>query len=103
MTAWLWYLLPVVGCGLMMYFMMNMSMGGDGGRATTDRPLDLLQKRYASGEITTEEFEERRRRLEPDDATRTQSSDVPKVGGDRRATVYPPAHSGKQHARTLHP
>jgi hypothetical protein len=40
-----------------------MSMGSDGGRATTDRPLDLLQKRYASGEITTEEFEERRRRL----------------------------------------
>lgn len=87
MTAWLWYLLPVAGCGLMMYFMMNMSMGGDGRSATIDRPLDLLQKRYASGEITTEEFEERRRRLEPDDATRTQSGDVPKVGGDRRATV----------------
>ncbi len=29
-----------------------------------DGPLDILQKRYAGGEITTEEFQERKKHLE---------------------------------------
>lgn len=32
----------------------------------TDTPLETLQQRYANGEITTEEYEERRRALEMD-------------------------------------
>jgi len=31
-----------------------------------ESPLELLQRRYAAGEISTEEYEERRARLERD-------------------------------------
>ena len=31
-----------------------------------DTPLQILQRRYAAGEITTEEYEERKSRLESD-------------------------------------
>lgn len=31
-----------------------------------DSPLEVLQRRYASGEISTEEYEERKRKLEED-------------------------------------
>ncbi len=32
--------------------------------AETDTPLDSLKRRYAAGDITTEEYEERRARLD---------------------------------------
>jgi putative membrane protein len=35
-----------------------------GERRPLDGPLDILQKRYAAGEITTEEFQERKKNLE---------------------------------------
>lgn len=35
-------------------------------RAERERPLDILQRRYAAGEITTEEYEDRKGRLEHD-------------------------------------
>ncbi|ARA94989.1 hypothetical protein AWN76_002485 [Rhodothermaceae bacterium RA] len=34
--------------------------------SSRDTPLETLQRRYAAGEITTEEYEERRTRLERD-------------------------------------
>ncbi|WP_054685206.1 SHOCT domain-containing protein [Rhodothermus marinus] len=34
-----------------------------------ESPLELLQRRYAAGEISTEEYEERRARLERDRLT----------------------------------
>ena len=37
-----------------------------GERRALDGPLDILQKRYAAGEITTEEFHERKKNLEGD-------------------------------------
>lgn len=36
------------------------------GPAGREAPLDLLQRRYAAGEITTQEYEERKARLERD-------------------------------------
>ena len=35
-----------------------------GQRRRKDRPLDLLQKRFAAGEITNEDYQERKRILE---------------------------------------
>ena len=35
-------------------------------RAYRETPLDILQRRYAAGEISTEEYEERKSRLERD-------------------------------------
>jgi putative membrane protein len=32
--------------------------------AERERPLEILQRRYAAGEITTQEYEERKERLE---------------------------------------
>ena len=37
-------------------------------RLRRDSPLDILQKRFASGEITNEEYQERKRILEVDAA-----------------------------------
>lgn len=37
-----------------------------GQRRRKDSPLDLLQKRFASGEITTEEYQEKKKMLESD-------------------------------------
>jgi len=39
-----------------------------GAMKAKDGPLDILQKRYAVGEITTEEFHERKKILEGDQA-----------------------------------
>ena len=35
-------------------------------RRQTERPLDILQRRYAAGEITTQEYEERKAVIERD-------------------------------------
>jgi len=37
-------------------------------RQMRETPLDILRRRYASGELTSEEFDERKRRLEGDGA-----------------------------------
>ena len=42
-------------------------------RRRRKKPLDILQRRYAAGEITTEEYTERKARLEED--TPTEDSD----------------------------
>ncbi|OGR26222.1 MAG: hypothetical protein A2139_13510 [Desulfobacca sp. RBG_16_60_12] len=38
--------------------------GPGGGRAATETPLEILKRRYASGEITKKQFEEMRRTLD---------------------------------------
>lgn len=40
-------------------------------------PLEILQRRYAAGEITTEEYEERKARLERDTAAPKTSPENP--------------------------
>jgi putative membrane protein len=54
----------VVLCGTMMFFMMRGMMGGHGGRSNDRVALDILKQRFARGEITQAEYEERRRLLE---------------------------------------
>ena len=57
---WLLWLLIIV-----VIFIVVKSMLGDGVRANnTDSPLQILQKRYARGEIDEEEYKRRRRELE---------------------------------------
>ena len=54
----------MVLCGAMMFFMMRGMMGGHGGRSSDRFALDILKERFARGEITQTEYEERRRLLE---------------------------------------
>jgi len=53
-------LLFAIACMAMMFFMMH----GHSTRSHDDgRPMEILKERYARGEITQAEFEERRRLL----------------------------------------
>ena len=70
--SWMWG-----GWGLAMMLMMLVFWGalivgivlairwlaGQGGRASSDRALDILRERYARGEIDMDEFEAKRRDL----------------------------------------
>jgi putative membrane protein len=53
----------IVLCVTMMFFMMRM-MGGHVDRSGDRITLDILKQRFARGEITQAEYEERRRLLE---------------------------------------
>lgn len=67
--AWLFLALLVVGVVLLVVVLVRTLSGGSGGgdKRPPDsdhrRALDLLDERYARGEIGTEEYEERRRNL----------------------------------------
>jgi putative membrane protein len=37
-----------------------------GRRKTKDTPLDILRKRFVSGNITTEEYQEKKKMIDPD-------------------------------------
>ena len=65
-----WLVFPILMCLGMMVMMMLMArghMGAAGGghtdEARTDPALDTLRQRFASGEITQEQYEEQRRLL----------------------------------------
>lgn len=52
----------IVLCGTMMFFMMRGMMGS--GRGSDSIALGILKERFARGEITEAEYQERRRLLE---------------------------------------
>jgi len=56
--GWLWLLLLLILVPL--YLNRN---SGDGQNARQETPLEILQKRYARGEISREQFEEIKKNL----------------------------------------
>jgi putative membrane protein len=56
-------LLFIVACLAFMFFMMRGMTGGQR-RSRDSHALDLLKERFARGEITQTEYEERRRLIE---------------------------------------
>lgn len=63
-AGWLVWLVVLVG----VVWLIVRSQGGgpsrDRGRATKESPLEILKRRYAAGELSTEEYEERKKRLQ---------------------------------------
>ena len=59
------YLILIVIAGVIIYFILqkNKTIGGMGGPAK-ETPLDILKRRYASGEITKEEFDRMKKEIE---------------------------------------
>ena len=61
---WILLLLRVLGAGG--YFFRGSPGSMMPSSAPREPPLEALQRRYAEGELTTEEYEERKKRLERD-------------------------------------
>lgn len=51
---------------LVLVFALLMPAARRNTREVKESPLTVLQRRYAAGEISTEEYEEKRKRLEPE-------------------------------------
>jgi putative membrane protein len=60
----IWWLIWMV----MIFWIFATPYDIPGQRKKKDSPLDILQKRFASGEITTEEYQEKKKILENDSA-----------------------------------
>lgn len=56
---WIWWILWVI----LLFWIFATPWDVPGQRKKKDSPLDILKKRYAEGEINTEEFEERKKVL----------------------------------------
>ena len=68
---WLWWIVPFLICGWMIWSMARMPMGS----GPKSSALERLRERYAAGELTTEEFEERKAVLERDQARGEQHAE----------------------------
>lgn len=75
---WIFWILLIVGAVVLVIVLAKVFFGGagrgvrEGGSAPPPgahppRPRDILQERYARGEISTEEYTERLRTLDEDD------------------------------------
>ncbi len=67
MGGWGWLAITAMavmmgGLGWMMWSMMRGA--GSSGRGSSEDPVEVLKTRYARGELTTEEFQERLRTIE---------------------------------------
>ena len=67
MGGWGWLAITAMavmmgGMGWMMWSMMRGT--GSNGAGSSEDPVDVLRARYARGELTTEEFQERLRTIE---------------------------------------
>lgn len=67
MGGWGWLAITAMavmmgGMGWMMWSMMRGA--GSSGRGSSEDPVEVLKTRYARGELTTEEFQERLRTIE---------------------------------------
>jgi len=69
MGGWGWLIITVmavmmVGMGWMMWSMMRGAGRKESGSSGSGNPAEVLKARYARGELTTEEFEERLRTIQ---------------------------------------
>ncbi|MEO8125381.1 MAG: SHOCT domain-containing protein [Burkholderiales bacterium] len=62
----LWWIFWVVLIVVLVYF--GWGRPGEGRRQPRDTPLEVLQRRLASGEVSTEEYEKRKALLDRSDA-----------------------------------
>ncbi len=62
---WGWWLFWIVVI-IALVWLLSQRRTGAPPPPRKESPLELLQRRYAAGEISTEEYEERRARLERD-------------------------------------
>ena len=65
-----WWVFPIIMCVVMMVvcfgrkgFKPPWQCGGSEKDAGSEKPLDILKKRYAKGEITKEEFDQMKKDL----------------------------------------
>lgn len=64
---WFWWIFwGLVIVGVVWMVVRTQQQAGQPDRPARETPLDILQRRYAEGEISTEEYEERKERLERD-------------------------------------
>lgn len=56
-------LILLIGLGLLVWWIVRQVIGGSSGESSSRRALEILNERYAKGEITKEEYEERKRAL----------------------------------------
>lgn len=67
---WGWWIFWIVVIIALVWLLSQQRRSGEPAhRPARESPLELLQRRYAAGEISTEEYEERRARLERDRLT----------------------------------
>ncbi len=66
---WGWWIFWIVVIIALVWLFSQQRRSGEPSRPPRESPLELLQRRYAAGEISTEEYEERRARLERDRLT----------------------------------
>lgn len=59
----LWWLLVIAGIVGVVRWVLQASARGKKGRSGEDRALEILRERFARGEISQEEFDERKRVL----------------------------------------
>ena len=69
MSGWGWLAITAMvvmmgGMGWMMWSMMRGAGGHGSGSPDSHDPVEILKARYARGELTTEEFQERLRTIE---------------------------------------
>lgn len=63
--GWLAIVAMAVAMGAMGWMMWSMMRGsGRNGGGSSEDPVEVLKGRYARGDLTTEEFQERRRAIE---------------------------------------
>ena len=71
----IWWIL----CMVMIFWIFVTPYDVPGQRQAKDTPLDILQQRYAMGQMTTEEYKERKRILEEDLAAQQRINNSKKV------------------------
>ena len=60
---WIWWIIWIAIAAVVVFVILRARSVG-GRPPSRESPLEILERRYAAGEITTEEFEDRRKQLE---------------------------------------